>query len=536
MVCLYYQVARITRTPSEVPMTFLTRREFVSMVSAMPLGWRALQEESRAAQAAAMQSLRSAIPKAEADPDRPVYHFRPPANWNNDPNGTIFYRGWHHLFYQLNPAAPRGGNQHWGHARSRDLVNWEHLPIALWPLTERGERAVFSGGATIGPDGRPRLFYTSIGHPSPEQWIAMPADDDLVRWERPSVNPVLVLGAHGSLAVSQWRDPFLFKEGRETYMVCGGNVNAGRGGGGCVLLYKASNPDLTRWQFLGVVFRYGDLQVYNVECPNLFRLGGKWVLLMSPQQPCEYFVGELDLAKLRFVPDTHGVLDAGNAYASNISVDDRGRTILWLWGRTNTAPEKGWNGVMVLPRILSIGADGLLRQEPAPEFESLRDGPVTRAAFDVPPGAPLPLGGVSGDCLELRADLRPGRASEIGFDMRCGSDGKPGISIRIVRPGTVVVGTARAAISRGLDCYTVRIFLDKRVVEVYVNDGEAAMYSTVDAQSGDMAIAAVSQRATGRGRTGGGPPGSAPAVEPRIEGLTVWPMKLARFSFDNFRL
>ena len=90
---------------------------------------------------------------------------------------------------------------------------------------------------------------------------------------------------------------------------------------------------------------------------------------MSPQQPCEYFIGDLDLAERRFIPDTHGVLDAGNAYASNISVDDRGRTILWLWGRTNTAPEKGWNGVMVLPRILSIGADGLLRQEPAPEFE-----------------------------------------------------------------------------------------------------------------------------------------------------------------------
>lgn len=518
-------------------MTDLTRREFVSAASVLPLGTRLVQEESRARLAAAMLSLRAAIPAAEADLDRPVYHFHPPANWNNDPNGTIFYRGWHHLFYQLNPAAPRAGNQHWGHARSRDLVNWEHLPIALWPLTERGERAIFSGGATIGPDGRPLLFYTSIGHPSPEQWIAVPADDDLVRWERPLVNPVLAIGAHGSLTVAQWRDPFLFKEGRETYMVCGGNLNAGRGGGGCVLLYRATSPDLTRWQFAGVVFRYGALPIYNVECPNLFRLGQKWVLLMSPQQPCEYFIGELDLAKPRFIPETQGVLDAGNAYASNISVDNRGRTILWLWGRTNTAPEKGWNGVMVLPRILSIGADGFLRQEPAPEFESLRGAAVTRPAFDVPPGTPLPLDGISGDSLELRADLLPGTASEIGFDLRCGADSKPGISVRIARPGTVTVGSTRAAISRSLDRYTLRIFLDKRVVEVYVNDGEAAVYATVEAPTRDVGVAAVSQQSAGRGRAGGGPPGGAtPATPPRVEALTVWPLRPARFSLNNFAL
>ena len=50
---------------------------------------------------------RSAPPSRSrrADPERPVYHFRPPANWTNDPNGTIYYKGWHHLFYQLNPAA-----------------------------------------------------------------------------------------------------------------------------------------------------------------------------------------------------------------------------------------------------------------------------------------------------------------------------------------------------------------------------------------------------------------------------------------------
>jgi len=123
----------------------------------------------------AMESVSAAIPTAAADPERPVYHFHPPANWHNDPNGTIFYRGWQHLFYQFNPYGATWGHMHWGHARSRDLVNWEHLPIALAPSEASGETAVFSGAAILTRDGEPRIFYTSIGNRAPEQWMATPA-------------------------------------------------------------------------------------------------------------------------------------------------------------------------------------------------------------------------------------------------------------------------------------------------------------------------------------------------------------------------
>lgn len=523
-------------------MTAWTRRQFIATTAmAAPLAFRNGIGQDSSPITAAMASVRSAIPTAETDPERPVYHFRPPANWNNDPNGTMFYRGWHHLFYQHNPAAARGGNQHWGHARSRDLVNWEHLPIALWPLTERGERAIFSGGATLGADGRPRVFYTSIGHLQPEQWIAVPDDDELIRWSRPATNPVLTAETHGAVSVSQWRDPFLFNEGRATYMVCGGNVNNSRGGGGTVQLYKAKNAELTRWEFLGIVFRYRDLQIYNVECPNLFRLQDKWVLLMSPQQPCEYFIGDLDLNKRQFLPDAHGVLDAGTAYASNISFDDRGRCILWLWGRTNTAPEKGWNGCMVMPRILSIAADGFLRQQPAAEFEMLRQTAVTLQSTQVPFATPLVLDRLGGDCLELRADLNLAGSLEMGFDLRRSSSGKAGIQVRVSRNGVLTVGSVRAAISRSLERYRLHIFLDKRVIEVYANDGEAALFSVIDAGAADLEVAAVAQEGPPRGRFGG--PGGNPLARgragapsmPQIESLTAWPLRAARFDLANFR-
>ncbi len=507
----------------------LGRRAFILGAAGWPAAARLVSAQRSRSAAAATAALRAAIPRAEADPSRPVYHFRPPANWTNDPNGTIFYKGWHHLFYQLNPAEPRAGNQHWGHARSRDLVNWEHLPIALWPLTDRGETANYSGGAILGADGRPRIFYTSIGHADPEQWMAVPTDDELIGWERPALNPVLAVGAHGATSVAQWRDPFLFREGGDTYMVCGGNTNASRGGGGSVFLYRASNAELTRWDYLGVVFRCGEREIVNVECPNLFRLGDKWVLLMSPHTPCRYFVGTLDLARPAFVPETRGVLDPGAAYASNISVDDRGRTILWLWGRTHTPVENGWNGVMVLPRILSIDADGFLRQQPAPEFESLRGAPQTKAAFDVPLGTPVPLDPIAGDCLELQADLLPGAAGEIGFDVRVGSEGRPGLPIRLTR-GALLVGSLRAPLSRGADRHRLRVFLDKRVVEVYVNDGEAAVYTTTDAAVDERAIVAVARPST---RRVGAPSSSAQRV-PRIENLTAWALKPAGFTLDRF--
>ena len=468
----------------------------------------------------AMKALLAAIPKAEADPERPVYHFHPPANWNNDPNGTFFYKGWHHLFYQLNPYGSLWGNMHWGHARSRDLVNWEHLPIAIWP-TGVGERAIFSGGAILGAGGRPRVFYTSIGRAQPEQWMAEPTDDELIGWEKPASNPVLTQAAHGGRTVSEWRDPFLFREAGVAYMVCGGNSGRREPGSGQVHLYRAENEALSRWRHLGAVFEYRDRETYNIECPNLFKLDGKWVLIISPHRPCEYFVGSLDLARAKFTAETHGVLDAGDAYASNISVDEKGRTILWLWGRTNLPAERGWNSVMAMPRILSVGADGFLRQRPAPEFETLRGGVRTLPAG--PLGErPLVLDGVPGDTLEVEAEFSGPGAAAFGFEVRRSPEGKPAAVVAIER-GTLVVGSARTYLGSS-ERYRLRLFLDKACLEVYVNEGSAALYNPVLASPKDQGFAVFAR------------PGGARGSGARLESFRAWPLRPARFDLSRFKV
>jgi beta-fructofuranosidase len=468
----------------------------------------------------AMDSLTAAIAKAESDPNRPVYHFHPPANWNNDPNGTIFYKGWHHLFYQLNPYGATWGHMHWGHARSRDMVDWEHLPIALWPSLEKGEEHVFSGGAITAADGRPRLFYTSIGKRDPEQWMALPADDDLLVWEKYPLNPVVTLKNHGSLQVDEWRDPFLFREAGKTYMVCGGNINSKLGGAGAVQLYEAANPSLTEWRHRGVVFEYRDRGVWNIECPNLFKLGSKWVLLISPQKPCEYFVGSLDLAHGKFTPDTHGVLDPGHSYASNISYDDKGRTLLWLWGRTDSDPAKGWQCCMTLPRVLSIDEDGFLRQNPAPEFEALRGDVRSLPAAPLDP-TPLPLGAAfAGDCLEIEASFTVEQASAVGIRVRNPAGGGNAGAEIVYTPGDglLSVGAARAPIGRQKQV-RMRVFLDKGVVEAYANEGMAAIFAPLHAGPADLGVEVFAR---------GG--------KAHLNSLRAWPLKPARMSLEHFHV
>lgn len=76
-----------------------------------------------------------------------VLHLKSPANWINDPNGFIYYKGKYHLFYQHFPYAPIWGTMHWGHAVSEDLVHWEHKKIALFPTKSYDRNGVFSGSA-----------------------------------------------------------------------------------------------------------------------------------------------------------------------------------------------------------------------------------------------------------------------------------------------------------------------------------------------------------------------------------------------------
>ncbi|TDL31218.1 DUF1080 domain-containing protein [Jeotgalibacillus sp. S-D1] len=135
-------------------------------------------------------------------------HFSPEANWMNDPNGMVYYEGEYHLFYQYHPYGTTWGPMHWGHAISEDLVNWEHMPIALYP-DELGQ--IFSGSAVIdwnntagfGKEAMVAIF-THSGSIGQVQSLAYSLDKGRT-WEKYTGNPVMP-----DPPVEDWRDPKVF--------------------------------------------------------------------------------------------------------------------------------------------------------------------------------------------------------------------------------------------------------------------------------------------------------------------------------------
>ena len=91
---------------------------------------------------------------------RPVYHFTPEKNWTNDPNGPIYLAGEFHLYNQQNPFENNWGHMSWGHAKSRDLLHWKHLPVAIPERIDTEDTTwIFSGSLKPGSRKKQRPFF-----------------------------------------------------------------------------------------------------------------------------------------------------------------------------------------------------------------------------------------------------------------------------------------------------------------------------------------------------------------------------------------
>lgn len=436
----------------------------------------------------AMQSVAAAIPHAASDPQRPRYHFGPPANWMNDPNGTIYANGYYHLFYQHNPYSDTWGHMHWGHARSRDLVNWEHLPIALWPSLELGEEHVFSGCASITADGTPILFYTKVGpgrtpeQPDNEQWAAL-GDPEWLTWQKHAANPILNLATHGGPPFEgDWRDPFIFHHGERTFLVLGGNF----GETAAVALYEATDGALTHWQYRNLLHTAERTDVQLSECPNFFSVGkdvggDDWVLLTSPYRPVEYEVGDFDSETLTFHAETNGVLDPGQTptvtnahyYATNIIYAPDNRVILLGWIRGFPAGH-GWNGCLALPRVLTIGPDRRPRQNPVAELEQLR-GRLLAFPAQMLSKWPTIVATAAEASMEIDTSLRLNVGQSMALYLRASNSSDPSLAITYDGATLTMGETAVPLTLDDSESLRLRLFVDRSVSELYVNDGRVAI-------------------------------------------------------------
>jgi beta-fructofuranosidase len=406
----------------------------------------------------AQAALESAVPAAQADPLRPRYHFAPPSQWMNDPNGTIFIDGEYHLFYQLNPYAAHWGELHWGHAKSADLVHWEHLPIALAPAYDLGEQHCFSG-CCVNDNGTPTIFYTSIGGRlglanawrGAQQWKAI-GDSTLTRWRLADNNPFLKQSMHPR-KIYDWRDPYIWRDEKEWRMVLAGKHFGDRGGS----VYMYSSTDLQTWSFNGKIFKGSSK---GAECPNVLKFGGRYVLIISPFSQVQYAVGRL--GENVFTPGHWFTLDHGrDFYATNTFIDEEEgyKLIGWLKVPGNGA----WHGCLSLPRQVILTDSGELRITPAKSLETLRRKSVS-----------FENSLLAGNSLEIKVNFQ-----------QAGPAVTPGLLLQDDRqeyPLTVDLASGEIHVlneKRKLERFnpaeplSLHIFIDHSVVEVFINERES---------------------------------------------------------------
>jgi fructan beta-fructosidase len=320
---------------------------------------------------------------------RPTFHFTPELNWMNDPNGLVFHKGNYHLFFQHNPDGILWGNMSWGHAVSTDLINWEHLPVAIACTETAG---IFSGSVVI--DHTNSSGFGSLENPpmvaiytlhqndqsNQSQHIAYSLDDGLT-WVKYANNPVLDLG------MKDFRDPKVsWDASTNTWLMTVAKP----------LEFKISfftSPDLKSWNHLS---DFGPLGATGGcwECPDLFSLptptGEKvWVLLVSLNpggitngSGTQYFIGNWDGTTFTTEQKSTKWIDYGRDNYAGVTFNDapEGRRIFigWMsnWEYAVNFPSPIWRGQMTTPRELAIvEADGeiFLSSNPISELKTEHD-------------------------------------------------------------------------------------------------------------------------------------------------------------------
>lgn len=458
---------------------------------------------------------------------RPAYHLSPYVGWMNDPNGFSCYKGQYHLFYQYHPYSTVWGPMHWGHAVSEDLLHWAFLPCALAPDASFDEAGCFSGSAIELDDGRQLLLYTGVRHEGVTQ-EGLPvsrqaqcvAIGDGVDYEKAAGNPLI----HDSVLPAGWmrqnfRDPKIWREEDGSYRCVVGA--AAEDGDGCVLLF--SSEDALSWKYVGEVARNGHRFGMMWECPDLFELDGKEVLLVSPLKMLTaeyerlggcalYCIGTLGEDGHTFVEETLHAIDYGiDFYAPQTTLTPDGRRVMiaWMqnWDTTRLLlPDRRWFGQMTVPRELRV-RDGRLFQWPVREIEDLRG---TQVAYqDVTVDDRTELEGIEGRCADIVVRVRPATEASLGsftVNVAEGQDCRTTLTLdletgrlcldrRYSGARRMVVHTCACDVTPTEGYFDLRILLDRFSIEVFAGGGEQAMSMVIPTE---LAATGISFDAKGK--------------------------------------
>jgi len=477
--------------------------------------------------------------KLASDPYRPVYHFVCPEGGMNDPSGLSFWQGrWHMLYQSHAPDSPDGGGK--GHAVSDDLVHWRDLPYALYP----GIEPHLHTGSTMVEKDRVIIFY-----PGEDTGIMVATSHDplLLNWEKSG--PVIT----GEKSYKDYWDGDIWKEGDTYYGLVGGNrkyypestVTPERLGP-LSSMFEApavwpktalwTSKDLKNWQPAGeLLFEHTPFtrRFDDGSCLNFQKIGqktdNKYILLFfSHQHGGQYLLGDYNEKTHKFRPYDHGRFNHGAVLSGGVhapsAVEDGKGGVINILNMNPGIKSKGWfeGQLMTLPQHLTLGKDKRLRIEPVKAVASLRSAHQHVGKTVIPTNRDLILENIQGNTMELDVEIDTRESGWVQLNILRSPGAEEQTSIIFYNLQTpdglyldglikekVVLDASRSTIrndiwlrppeqadvNRNGENLKLRVFIDRSVVEVFVNNRQ---YVAMRVYPGRKDSLGVSLRAHGQ--------------------------------------
>ena len=452
------------------------------------------------------------------EPYRPVYHFIRPDGTLNDPNGLCFWEGRWHLFYQaLDPCI------HWGHAVSDDMIYWRDLPYAISP----GDEAhCFSGGTCVDEENHRVIaaYYGFTGY-DPETGykhgivIATSSDPLLLNWTKvkdgapvipdgdapcwtpPDAPPVKDQKPY------QVFDSYIWKENGVYYLLTAGYTPdpvTGRRHRQ-VYLHRCTDDGLTDWEFVKPLLERDHFREPGDDgaCPYFIPIGDGKRLFIHFSHRCapKYLIGDYDPETLDFVPFSGARLTSGYQVmvAPSAFPCGNGETNC-IFNMMEQRGHNGWGGVMTLPRRLFVGGvwNDELYQKPFADLSVLHESTVEYTDVKLETGVPFIPEDMQSNAFEMSFDLKAdGIPQTLEIEVLRSADGRERTRISFFRfkggmyailpycsDSVIMLDTTCSSLEGATqlppetapvvmsnqDDLNIRIFVDKSIVEVFVND------------------------------------------------------------------
>jgi beta-fructofuranosidase len=319
------------------------------------------------------------------------FHLEMPKGLVNDPNGLCYHQGKYQIFFQWNPFGCEHKHKHWTYTQTTDFINYTKPQIALAPVDKFDKDGCYSGSARS-KNNKLEIIYTA--NLKDEQNIRYPRqvlvkqDDD-----GEFIKEKIIIDTVPKGYTTHFRDPYIFIKNNRSFIILGAqreNLT------GCALIYEEIDEN---WIFRGELkTRLTDFG-YMWECPNLFTIDDKDILVFCPQglkaqkyqyqnlYQAGYLIGQFNPDTLEFTHGEFHEFDMGfDFYAPQVLVHENRHILIGWVGMPDKLQDyptidDGWVHSLTLPRELILKNDKLY-QRPIAELNKLNQNTTTKMNKD----------------------------------------------------------------------------------------------------------------------------------------------------------